>query len=523
MRQTHEVIIVGSGFAGIGLAARLKQEDVEDFVVLERADRVGGTWRDNHYPGVACDVESHLYSYSFAPNPRWSRQFAPQSEILAYLEDCVDRFGIRRHIRFGAEVSGARFDDESGLWEVKTSGGDTFVARVVVGASGLALSRPTLPEIKGRDTFTGKWMHSARWDHDYSLDGKTVAVVGTGASAIQIVPAIAKRVGKMHVFQRTAPWIVPKQDGEISESRQDLYRRFPFLQKLARQSIYWKRELLGAGFAFDPCINIAMGKLASLFRNAQVKDTVLRAKVTPDYTMGCKRVLPTNDWYPTLQRENVELVTDGITEIRPRSIVTSDGVERAVDAIIYATGFEAANVRPQFSIRGRGGRELNEAWKNGFEAYLGTTVTGFPNFFMIIGPNTGLGHSSMIFMMESQFAYVLDAIRTIREKKLAFVDVKPEAQRVYNARIQERLAKRVWSVGGCQSWYIAADGKNTTIWPGFTTEFRLRLRRFDPARYELSPIRPVARPAAAAPARDRDPDSRRASRAESAPIYRSTV
>ena len=487
MRKTHEVVIVGSGFAGIGMAIRLKQEGIDDFVVLERADRVGGTWRDNHYPGVACDVESHLYSFSFAPNPDWTRQFAPQSEILAYLERCVERFGIGPHVRFGAEVNGARFDERAGLWEVRTASGETFVARVVVGASGLALSRPTLPDIPGRETFAGKAMHSARWDHDYALEGKTVAVVGTGASAIQIVPSIAKTVGKMHVFQRTAPWIVPKPDGPISERKRALFRRFPALQTLARRSIYWKRELLGAGFALDPRINRALGRVASLYLRQQVRDPALREKLTPHYTMGCKRVLPTNDWYRTLQRDNVEVVTDGIAEIRPHSIVTKDGVERPVDAIVYATGFEAAEVRPQFSIRGRRGLELTEAWKDGFEAYLGTTVTGFPSFFMIVGPNTGLGHSSMILMMESQFAYVLDAIRTMRERGLRFVDVRPDAQREYNEAIQARLRRRVWATGGCVSWYNTKDGKNTTLWPGFTFEFRLRTRRFDASSYELAP------------------------------------
>ncbi len=519
----HDVVIVGSGFAGIGLGIRLKQEGLHDFVILERADRVGGTWRDNHYPGVACDVESHLYSYSFAPNPTWTRQFAPQSEILAYLERCVEELGLAPHIRYGAEVRACRFDDDQGIWHVAITSGETFTARVVVGASGLALSRPTLPDIPGRDTFAGKAMHSSRWDHGYDLAGKRVAVVGTGASAIQIVPSIAPKVGTLHVFQRTAPWIVPKPDGAISERTRARFARYPALQMLARRGIYWKRELLGAGFALDPRINRVMGRVAGLYRRAQVKDRALLEKVTPDYVMGCKRVLPSNDWYPTLQRKNVELVTDGIAEIRAHSIVTKDGLEREVDAIVYATGFEAAEVRPQFSIKGRNGLDILDAWKDGFEAYLGTTVSGFPNAFLVVGPNTGLGHSSMILMMESQFAYVLDAIKTIKEKNLRFVDVRPEVQRRYNEEIQARLAKRVWAVGGCQSWYHTKDGKNTTLWPGFTFEYRLRTRRFDAESYELIPTRSAAPRAAGEPARDRDRGSRRAGTAASEPTCRSTV
>ncbi|HEY8073986.1 MAG TPA: NAD(P)/FAD-dependent oxidoreductase [Labilithrix sp.] len=519
----HDVVIVGSGFAGIGLGIRLKQERLHDFVILERADRVGGTWRDNHYPGVACDVESHLYSYSFAPNPTWTRQFAPQSEILAYLETCVERFGLAPHIRYGAEVKSCRFDDDDGVWHVALASGETITARVVVGASGLALSRPTLPDVPGRDTFAGKAMHSARWDDGYDLTGKRVAIIGTGASAIQIVPAIAKRVGKLHVFQRTAPWIVPKPDGDISARARARFARWPSLQMLARRSIYWKRELLGAGFVLDPRINRVLGRVAGLYRRAQVKDRALLAKVTPDYTMGCKRVLPSNDWYRTLQRPNVELVTDGIAEIRAHTIVTKDGAEREVDVIVYATGFEAAEVRPQFAIRGRDGKDILDAWKDGFEAYLGTTVSGFPNAFLVVGPNTGLGHNSMILMMESQFAYILDAIKTIKSKKLRFVEVKPEAQRTYNEEIQARLAKRVWAVGGCKSWYTTKDGKNTTLWPGFTFEYRLRTRRFDAENYELSPIRSAARPEAAAPVRGRDRDSRRADTKASEPTCRSTA
>ena len=483
------ILIIGSGFAGVGMGIRLKKAGIDDFVILERAASVGGTWRENTYPGVACDVESHLYSYSFEPNPNWTRAFAPQREILAYLNHCTDKYGIRSHIRFKTAATSAKFDELTGSWQVTTSTGENIRARVVISASGHALSRPVFPDIAGRESFAGKSMHSAEWDHGFALEGKTVAVIGTGASAIQIVPAIAPKVGHLLVYQRTAPWILPKPDPELSSWKKTLYRRMPFLQLLARDLIYWKREFTAAGFVLDPRIMKFAGRMAMRHMKASVSDPALREKLTPRYTMGCKRVAPSNNYYPALTRENVELITDGIKEIRPHAIVTRNGPEEkvhAVDAIIYATGFEASEAKPTFPIVGRKGVDLTDAWKDGIEAYLGTAVSGFPNFFLIIGPNCGLGHSSMIFMMESQFSYILGAIQTLHRRKLKFLDVRRDVEVRYNQRLQERLAHTVWNTGGCQSWYLTRGGKNTTAWPGFTFEYRLRTRRFDAANYELS-------------------------------------
>ncbi|HEX4447616.1 MAG TPA: NAD(P)/FAD-dependent oxidoreductase [Polyangiaceae bacterium] len=485
--ENDHVIIVGAGFAGIGMAIRLKQSGIEDFTILERSDRVGGTWRDNTYPGIACDVPSHLYSYSFEPNPDWTRFFAPQKDILAYLERCADKYDVRRHMRFSAEVTGASFDERNGMWTVRLGDGSEMTARVLVSGSGHALTRPVYPDVPGRTTFRGKSMHSARWDHDYSLEGKAVAVVGTGASAIQIIPSIAAEVGRMHVMQRTASWVQPKPDRPISARAQKVMRERPYLQAAARRGIYWLLESMAVGYVVQPRLN-RIRELTSLrFLRKNVRDPGLRAKLTPKFRLGCKRILLSNDYYRVLQQDNVELVTEPIAEIREHSIVTRDGKERPVDAIVYATGFETSEAKPPFPITGRGGADLHGVWRDGISAYRGTTIPGFPNAFLLLGPNTGLGHSSMIFMMESQFAYVLDALKTIRARRLKYVDVRSDVERSYNDRLQKRLAGTVWNAGGCASWYLTSTGRNTISWPGFTFEFRRMLRRFDAENYILAP------------------------------------
>ncbi|HLK37696.1 MAG TPA: NAD(P)/FAD-dependent oxidoreductase [Polyangiaceae bacterium] len=477
------VLIVGAGFAGIGMAIALKKAGEEDFVLIERAGRVGGTWRDNTYPGITCDIPSHLYSYSFEPNPRWTRFFAPQEEILAYLEHCAKKYGIVDRIRFGTEIVGAAFDEQAGVWALKTGSGATLKARVVVSGSGHALSRPVFPDIKGRDIFAGKAMHSARWDHGYSLAGKRVAVIGTGASAIQIIPSIGGTVGAMSVFQRTPSWVMPKPDSPITPEAQAAFKARPYLQKAARSVIYWILEAMAVGYVVEPRLNRIRELHALRYLRENVADPVLREKLTPHFRLGCKRILLSNDYYQTLQQANVELVTDAIAEIRARSIVTGDGRVRDVDAIVYATGFETAEAKPPFPIAGLDGRDLGDAWRDGIEAYLGATVAGFPNMFLIVGPNTGLGHSSMVFMMESQFAYVADAVRTMKKRNLRYVDVRRDVQELYNDRLQRRLQRTVWNAGGCASWYLTRTGRNTTAWPGFTFEFRLKTRRFDVDSY----------------------------------------
>jgi cation diffusion facilitator CzcD-associated flavoprotein CzcO len=379
-----------------------------------------------------------------------------------------------------------------------------------------------MPDIPGLESFRGKTFHSARWDHSFPLEGKSVAVVGTGASAIQIVPAIAERVDKLLVCQRTAPWVMPKPDGEIPAWKRAAFRRMPAAQQLARQRIYWTRELMALGFVVEPKIMKLGERFGRSYLRKKVADPVLRDKLTPRYTMGCKRVLPTNDYLPALQRPNVELVTAPIDEVRAHSIATKDGVDRTVDAIVLATGFEAAEQVAPFEIRGRDGQELNEVWTEGAEAYLGTSVAGFPNLFMLVGPNTGLGHTSMIVMIESQVAYVLDAVKRMRARGLESVEVRPDVQAAYNAHLQRRLANTVWA-SGCMSWYLTRTGKNTTLWPGFTFEFRWRTRRFDASAYDervalssteaptrrRSPLRRAPSPSPAAPPRPAAPASPR--------------
>jgi cation diffusion facilitator CzcD-associated flavoprotein CzcO len=478
------IVIVGAGFAGLGMGIRLKQAGLDDFVILERASGVGGTWRDNVYPGAGCDVESHLYSFSFEPYPKWTRTFAPQPEILSYLEHCTDKYGLRPHIRFDSSVSRARYDEGSSSWEIATtSSRETLRADILVSACG-GLSREKLPDIPGLSTFEGKMFHSARWDRTASLRGKRVAVIGTGASSIQIVPAIASEVDRLFVFQRTPPWILPKPDVPIPESLRTLYARLPVAQRLRRQAIYWQRELMALGMVVDPRIMRLPEAIARRYLEKSVADPELRRKLSPSYTLGCKRVLPTNDWYEAIQRENVDLVTEPIAEVRAGGVVTRDGVLHEVDTVILATGFQASEQVAPFEVEGRAGRDLARTWDDGAEAYLGTTVTGFPNLFFLVGPNTGLGHTSMIVMIEAQIAYVLDALRTMRRKGLRSVEVRGEAQRRYNEEIGRRLKRTVWS-SGCMSWYLTSTGKNTTLFPGFTFEYVLRTRRFDVRAYHV--------------------------------------
>ena len=488
MRQTDHVLIIGTGFAGLGMAIRLKQAGFDDFTILEQAPSLGGTWRDNHYPGAACDVPSPLYSFSFEPNPRWSRMFAPQKEILEYLNHCADKYGVRAHIKFDCGVKRAAFDEKTGLWEVLTTDGKTLRARAIVAGCG-GLSKPSLPDLAGLKTFLGKVFHTARWDHSFSLEGKRVAVIGTGASAIQVVPAIVSKVSSLKLFQRTPPWIIPKPDPAFSERTQALFAKLPAVQTLTRNAIYWLLEAFALGFVVDPRLMKPLQNQALKYLARAVSDPVLRDKLTPKYTIGCKRILFTNDYFPAVQRENVEVITDTIEQITEHGVVTraasGERVTREVDAIILATGFQAAEACAPFEVVGRRGQDLNETWRNGAEAYLGTTVSGFPNFFTIVGPNTGLGHSSMVFMIESQVQYILSALQTMRAKNVKTLDVREGAQTLYNQRLHARLNQTVWSKGGCTSWYQTKSGKNTTLWPGFTFEYRLKTRKFDPRPYEL--------------------------------------
>ncbi|HVJ55138.1 MAG TPA: NAD(P)/FAD-dependent oxidoreductase [Aliidongia sp.] len=479
-----DAVVIGTGFAGLGMAIKLKQAGIDKFVVFERGAEVGGTWRDNHYPGCACDIPSHLYSFSFEPNPDWTRMYPNQPEIYAYLKRCADKYGIRPYIRFNTEVVEAVYDRAGDFWRVRTGAGDSFTARIVVSGMG-GLSRPAYPKIAGLDSFEGKAFHSAEWDHDYDLAGKNVAVIGTGASAIQFVPEVAKQVGKLHLFQRTAPWVVQRLDRPFSERERKLFRWLPGYRWLLRKSIYWRNEFLALGFVVNPNILRKAAGPALKFLEAMVPDPALRAKVTPKYTLGCKRILISNDYYPALARPNVEVVTEGIKEIRAHSVVTEDGVERPVDAIIYGTGFRATDILTPVKVIGRDGVDLNEAWRKGVESYLGITVAGYPNWFMLVGPNTGLGHNSMVFMIEAQIRYVMSCLKLMRRRGARAIDVKPQVQSAFNADIQHRLTGTVWA-SGCKSWYLDENGKNTTLWPGFTFQYWARTRRVAERDFTLS-------------------------------------
>jgi cation diffusion facilitator CzcD-associated flavoprotein CzcO/acetyl esterase/lipase len=474
------VAIVGSGFAGIGAAIRLKQEGIDDFLVFERADDVGGVWRDNTYPGCACDVQSHLYSLSFAPNPDWTRSYSPQGEIWEYLRSTARRFGITPHLRLGHDVRAAAWDERARRWRLETSRGLFTADFLVAGVGGL--SEPAYPSLPGLDRFAGKAFHSARWDHHHDLRGARVAVIGTGASAIQFVPAIAPTVGKLHLFQRTPPWVLPRRDRALSERQRRLFRAVPATRRATRAAIYALRELMAIAFMHPSVIRRAE-KVARRHLERSIPDPVLRAKLTPSYALGCKRVLISDDYYPSLLRDNVEVVTDAISEVRARSIVTSDGREREVDTIIFGTGFKATDPPIAYHVRGREGRTLAEAWGGSPKAHLGTTVAGFPNFFMLQGPNTGLGHTSVIIMIEAQIEHMLDALRHMRARGAATIEPTAEAQAAFVAEVDRKLSGSVWMQGGCASWYVDATGRNSTLWPGFTFDFIRRLERFRPEEF----------------------------------------
>ena len=484
-RRSVDVLIVGAGFAGLGAAIRLAKDGRDDYLVVDRGTEVGGTWRDNTYPGAACDVPSHLYSYSFELNPRWSRSFSPQVEIQDYLRRTAEKYHVLDKCLFRTEVTRAQWDADAERWLVDTTNG-AFSAQVLVSAVG-ALCEPQLPDIAGIETFRGTIFHSARWDHDTDLTGKRVALIGTGASAIQIGPAIVDDVASLAVYQRTAPWVMPRRDRAYTAVEKFAFKNIPFAQRAIREAIYWGREAFVLGFAFQPKILLAAQKLAQANIDKAITDPVLRAKVTPNFQMGCKRILISNDWYPTLARDNTELVTDGIAEIRENAIVTTDGTVREVDAIVVATGFHVTDSPTYDKIVGVDGRSLGDVWREqGQQAYKGAAVHGFPNMLFVIGPNCGLGHSSMVYMAESHLNYLSSALQEMDRHGLATFEVRADRQRDYNTKLQDRMKQTIWTTGGCSSWYLDAHGNNTTLWPSFTFLFRGLTRRFDKDAYKTT-------------------------------------
>lgn len=482
LRQPLTAAIIGTGFGGIGMAIKLLQAGITDFVMLEKSDRIGGTWRDNTYPGAACDVPSPLYSFSFEQDFDWPRFYSGQNDIHRYQLHCVEKYGVTPYVRFHSEVRRADFDEQLGLWRIETSQGDVVLARVLITATG-QLNRPAYPKIPGLETFRGKVFHSSRWDHTHDLSGRRVGVIGTGASAIQFLAHVAKQAGQVTLFQRTPPYVLPKPDRRITAAEHWLHRKAPPLRKLVRGTVYSIFELLGVGLLkFRPVLAPLKAAWAAHLR-LTIKDPALRAKLTPDYPIGCKRILFDNTYYRALAKPNVGVETGRIKEIGDDHILTDDGVTHEIDTLILGTGFAASGFLAPMEIHGRDGRELSAAWRDGAEAYLGVTVSGFPNLFVLYGPNTNLGHNSIVYMLESQIQYVKEAIVGLRAAPGASFDVKADVQSGFNTRLQHALRNTVWAEG-CKSWYIADSGKNVNNWSGFTFTYRRLTRRFDLASYQ---------------------------------------
>lgn len=485
--KAPHVVIIGTGFGGIGMAIQLKKAGIHSFTLLEKASRVGGTWRDNTYPGAACDVQSHLYSYSFEPKSDWSRKFAMQPEIRSYMESCVKKYGIEEHIRFDQEVESAVFDDDAGIWNIVTKKGEKIRANVLVSACG-QLNKPVTPKIDGIEKFKGKVFHSARWDHSYDVTGKQVAVIGTGASAIQFVPQITPKVNTIKLFQRSGAWVIPKSDRPFTDVEQWLFETFPILDRLYRSVIYWKNESRAIAFTRFGFLLKAFGLQAKWLAKRKIKDPKKRQQIIPDYPVGCKRVLISNDWYDAINKENLDLVSEGIDHVEEDAIITKDGARHECDTIIYGTGFAATDFLAPMKITGLNGLDLNDAWRDGAEAYKGMSVSGFPNLFILYGPNTNLAHSSIVFMLESQIRYVMQCVHFLSDSSLQFINVKADRQKEYSKKIQTKLKGSVWN-SGCSSWYINESGKNTNNWPGFTFSYRLMTGKLDVQDYELQPAK----------------------------------
>jgi cation diffusion facilitator CzcD-associated flavoprotein CzcO len=480
-----DTLIIGAGFSGLCMAMKLREAGMNSFLVIEKSAGIGGTWWENRYPGCACDIPSHLYSFSFDLNPQWTRMFAGREEIQQYMEQSIDRHGIREKIRLNTRLHEATWDEEAGLWHTTLGDGTNIDARVIVSGMG-ALHVPRFPEIEGLEQFEGPSFHSAAWDSTVDLAGKNIAVVGTGASSIQFVPEIAPLAAKLSLFQRTAPWIVPKLDHPIADRWRSRFERIPGLMRTYRSMLFWMLEIRVLGFLKKGWLREQGAKQARQHLEAQVPDPALRAKLTPHYEFGCKRVLISNDFYPTLARPNVELVTETIKEVRAHSIVTSDGQERPVDVLIYGTGFRVTDMLLNTRIVGRGNIEIHEAWKERVSAFLGITVTGFPNFFLLLGPNTGLGHNSVVLMIEAQVRYVLSCLRMMKRQGQAVMEIRETSQQKFVERIRQRLARTVWQAGGCKSWYQdQRTGESPVVWPGSVVDYRRRTRSAAASDYQF--------------------------------------
>lgn len=481
MKIDYKIAIIGAGFAGIIAALELKKTGKNDFVIFERAKEVGGTWRDNVYPGCACDVPSPLYSIASEPNPNWSKLFSEQGEIFDYLKEIVKKRELNAHIQYETEIILFRFIESEGLWELTDRKGQKTYVQMLIMATG-PLNRPNIPKLKGLDSFKGKQFHSAQWDKNYDLAGKKVAVIGTGASAIQFIPEIVNQVKQLTVFQRTAAWIGPRNGRDFDAKQKERMNRFPILLSITRNVIYWILEIRGRLFIGNKFIHRYIEKQCLAKLEKEVNDPIIRQKLTPNYTLGCKRALSSDNYLPVFNRENVELITEGIAEIQENAILDKAGKRHEIDLIIWGTGFDAAEVHSEHKVYGLNGRELFSEWLvQGMQAYKGTTVAGFPNLAFLLGPNTGLGHSSVVYMMESQMPYILQYIEAL--EKRCYLDVKEQVQKVYNDTLQNKFHGTVWE-SGCKSWYLDSKGKNTTLYPRLTLDFRRELKHFSVKDYD---------------------------------------
>ena len=481
----YEVVIIGTGFAGIGMAIKLQQEGIHSFKLIERENEVGGTWRDNTYPGCECDVQSHLYSLSFEPNNNWSKKYSTWKEIRDYIIAVADKHNLRKKIQFKTRLEGADFDEKTGIWLVKLSDGKTIKSRFLITAVG-PLSNPAIPEINGSDKFKGPIFHSAKWNHDADLKDKKIAVIGTGASAIQFVPRVAKDAKKVELFQRSAPWVLPKPDRKILGFEKALYKNIPGWRLAHRGTLYWVNEFTLRGFLKEKSLIRTMSEwVATKHINYHIKDKELRRKLTPNFRFGCKRALLSNEYYPALARENVDVIDTGIEKITETGIIDKDGKFHDVDVIIWGTGFKVDEPLMGIDISGINGQDLNAVWKdNGFESYYGTTVSGFPNAFILAGPNTGIGHTSLVVMIEAQFNYVMDAIKKIKFQDIKYIDVKESVQTQFCQSMQDKMVGTAWT-SGCNSWYLSDSGKNFTIWPDFTYKYIRQTKNINLNDYQV--------------------------------------
>ncbi len=493
MGRQVQTVIIGAGFGGIAAAHALRERGQQDFVILERGDRPGGVWRANRYPGVACDVASNLYSFSFAPNPGWSRRFSPGSEIQRYLCDVMRRFDLERHLRVDAEVSRATFDERAGRWRVELEGGDVLDAEVLITACG-QLTRPVVPNLPGLDAFGGRWFHSAEWPEQLRVEGQRVAAIGTGASAIQFVPAIAPIAESVTIFQRSAPWVLPKPDAAYGRVTHWLCQHVPGVQRLARWLWQVQFEGLGPIFTRQPplrarLIEAVFRRLLWLYRFVQLRgERSLMTATTPETPLGCKRVLLTSDWYPALRRGNVALSSSPIREVTNAGVVTEDGTHHDADILVFGTGFASTEFLAPMDVTGRDGWSIHDAWRDGAEAFLGITVHGFPNLFMLYGPNTNHGTGSIVDALEAQAEYVGQAVELLATDCAAQLEVRRDVQQSFNEELEERLRGTAWA--GCTSWYVNDKGRITNNWPGSHDEYRQRTKKPDLAHYrtEAGPI-----------------------------------